>query len=307
MRFVHITDPHLTTPPPRGSLAGRSHFGKRYLGYASWWRKRRHSLKRAWLDELVAEILTLEPDWLTITGDLTQIGTEEELTEARAWLDDLDVSQRILLVPGNHDTYGGDSWGNLQRIWSPYLPEEGFPAVTRTGQVAFFSLSTAVPTMPLSAGGELGSPQLEALERSFEGHEDAFRILLLHHPPLPGMIQPRKRLRDAAALQKVLDRRSVDLVLYGHQHRNRSADRGGMKLFCTAPASAEAASFRVFDLESSGTNVEVTASLRCRTEKGFSCCRNRGVVRESTLDLMQVSGPVTGPESPARGSPGWVP
>ena len=271
MRLIHLTDPHLTTPPPWQSLFGRSHSGKRFLGYASWARKRRFSLRRAWLDELTAEVARLAPDQLLITGDLTQIGTAEEIAEARDWLTQLQVPGKISFVPGNHDSYAAESWPTLYREWSDFLPEAGaggFPTVRRLGDVAIFGLSSAVPTRPLSACGLIGDAQLARFEQTLAEHRDAFRFLLLHHPPLPDMISFRKRLRDAPALAEMLSREPVDVILHGHRHTNQSSERQGAKVYCTAPASAEAGSFRVFDLEPVASGWQVQMSLRQRSVDG---------------------------------------
>ncbi len=267
MKLVHLTDPHLTTPPPMGSLLGRSHGGKRFLGYLSWSRKRRHSLRRIWLDSLQEELSRLAPDLIVVTGDLTQIGTPEEIDEARRWLNELAPRERIAFVPGNHDSYAAESWPALEAAWADYLPPGGardYPAIRQEGGVALFGLSSAVPTAPLSAAGRLGPEQLHALERGLEARADSFRLLYLHHPPLPGMIQWRKRLTDAPALAEVLRRQPVDLVLHGHRHRNQRSEQLGARIFCTAPASAEQASFRAFEIapEDDGWIVEMSRHER---------------------------------------------
>ncbi|MEM8768756.1 MAG: metallophosphoesterase [Pseudomonadota bacterium] len=272
MKLVHLTDPHLTTPPPMGSLLGRSHGGKRFLGYLSWSRKRRHSLRRIWLDGLQAELSRLAPDLIVVTGDLTQIGTVEEIEEARDWLDQLAPAERIAFVPGNHDSYAAESWSNLEAKWADYLPPGGakdFPIIRQEGGVTLFGLSSAVPTAPLSAAGRLGVEQLNALEQGLEAHANSFRLLYLHHPPLPGMIQWRKRLTDAPALAELLERQPVDLVLHGHRHRNQRSERLGAKVFCTAPASAERASFRAFEIERDAEGWNVAMSRYERAEDGF--------------------------------------
>ena len=276
MRIVHLSDPHLTTPPSWRTLAGRSHFGKRYLGYASWHRKRRLKMRRPWLDEVTAEVVSLEPDQLLISGDLTQIGTEEELCEARAWLEQLAPPDRICFVPGNHDAYAAESWRLLQRELGAYLPGQGgsgFPVIRRIGSVAVLGLSSAVPTPPLSASGLLGEAQLGRLAAGLAEHHDALKVLLLHHPPLPGMISYRKRLRDAGALARLLAVRPVDLILHGHQHRDEDSERQGIKVYCTAPASSRSASFRVFDVTQVDAGWEIATAHRQRTGAGFSTAK----------------------------------
>lgn len=271
MRLIHLTDPHLTTPPHWRTLFGRSHFGKRFLGYASWARKRRHSMRRPWLDELQAEVASRSPDRLLLTGDLTQIGTPEEIVEALEWLEGLGPAEKISLVPGNHDNYAADAWPNLQAQWGQYLSVQSpvdYPTVFRSSDVAVIGLNSAVPTRPASACGLLGAEQLDRLGSSLDAQADALRILLLHHPPLPGMIKFRKRLRDAACLEAVLAQCPADLILYGHRHRNESLESATTRMFCTAPASAAAGCFRQIDIDRVGDHWQVAQELVQRVAEG---------------------------------------
>ena len=50
------------------------------------------------------------------------------------------------------------------------------------------------------------------------GQQGFFRVLMIHHPPLPGLAKDRKALTDAAALQEILVARGCELVLHGHNH-----------------------------------------------------------------------------------------
>ena len=68
------------------------------------------------------------------------------------------------------------------------------------------------------ATGRLGRAQLDALDRSLANlsAEDAFRVLLVHHPLHSD--SRMKQLTDSKALRAVLKRRGVELVLHGHDH-----------------------------------------------------------------------------------------
>jgi 3',5'-cyclic AMP phosphodiesterase CpdA len=68
------------------------------------------------------------------------------------------------------------------------------------------------------ATGWLGRSQLDALERMLAGlaAEEAFRVLLIHHPVRSDSYT--KRLTDSAALLALLKRHGVELVLHGHDH-----------------------------------------------------------------------------------------
>jgi 3',5'-cyclic AMP phosphodiesterase CpdA len=71
------------------------------------------------------------------------------------------------------------------------------------------------------ATGMIGPEQLERVDHLLAevARDDAFRVVLMHHPPLPlhggvGL----KRLIDAAAFRDILRRHGADLVLFGHIH-----------------------------------------------------------------------------------------
>jgi 3',5'-cyclic AMP phosphodiesterase CpdA len=92
-----------------------------------------------------------------------------------------------------------------------------FPFVRHRGPLALIGVSSAVPTLPLMATGKLGRAQLDALDRRLAKlGDDAFRVLLVHHP-LHSKAR-MKRLTDSRALRGVLKRRGVELVLHGHDH-----------------------------------------------------------------------------------------
>ena len=46
-----------------------------------------------------------------------------------------------------------------------------------------------------------------------------FRIILIHHPPISGMVSWRRRLTDAPALRRLVARYGTELILHGHTHK----------------------------------------------------------------------------------------
>jgi 3',5'-cyclic AMP phosphodiesterase CpdA len=72
------------------------------------------------------------------------------------------------------------------------------------------------------AAGRLGEQQLSALGPMLDRlhSEGLVRIILIHHPPLPGQASRRHGLTDAAALTSILERHGAELVLHGHKHLN---------------------------------------------------------------------------------------
>lgn len=224
--IAHLSDLHLGPLPPFGVR----HWNlKRALGFANWHRKRRAAHLPAVAAALVADIQRLAPDHIAVTGDLINIGLPAEYEAALAWLEALGPTDRVSVVPGNHDIYVRLLRDAGVARWQGYMADDAatadgdssFPYVRRRGRVALIGLNSAVPTRPLVASGQLGEIQLTSLARILDelGREGLARVVMIHHPPLPGQASPRKALRDADALAGVLRRHGAELVLHGHNHR----------------------------------------------------------------------------------------
>ncbi len=200
--LAHLSDPHL---PPLPALRLREFAGKRALGYLNWTRNRHRFHTRGVLDALVSDMQAQRPDHIAITGDLVNLALEAEFAPARAWLESVGASDRVTVVPGNHDAYVRANRHRVGEAWGSYLgsdetPGVAFPFLRRRGSLALIGVSSAVPTPPLMATGWLGRPQLEALERILAAlsNEKVFRVLLIHHPLRS---QSRaKRLTDSSEL-----------------------------------------------------------------------------------------------------------
>jgi 3',5'-cyclic AMP phosphodiesterase CpdA len=214
--LAHLSDPHLG-PLPRPRLTDL--VGKRLLGWVNW-HLRRHAVHRAEiLAGIIADLKAAAPDHVAVTGDLVNIALAPEFGSARAWLESLGPPDRVTFVPGNHDVYVRATAGEARRAWAPFMEDGEFPYVRRRGPVALVGLSTALPTAPLMASGKLGADQLArlaALLRQLK-QPGAFRVVLLHHPPL-GLRARHKRLVDAEPFLKVLAEHGAELVLHGHDH-----------------------------------------------------------------------------------------
>lgn len=230
--LAHLSDLHLSS---LDGVKPRALLGKRMLGYASWWFRRRHEHRTDVLDALRADLQAEDPDHIAVTGDLTHLGLPQEFLEASSWLLQLGAPDRITVVPGNHDAYVREPWQETFAQWSAYMRsdearegaeiEDAFPSLRIRRQVALIGLSTAHPSAPFLATGHLGERQLRRLDGILEQTADAglFRILMLHHPPAAHTVRWRKSLRDGAALRDVLRRREVELVLHGHAHFSAAA------------------------------------------------------------------------------------
>jgi 3',5'-cyclic AMP phosphodiesterase CpdA len=219
--LAHLSDPHLP-PLPKPRL--RELAGKRALGYLNWTRNRHKYYRREVVDALVGDIHAQAPDHIAVTGDLVNLALDAEFGPARAWLESVGEPDKVTTTPGNHDAYVRATRHRFAETFGDYLRGDStnaggaFPFLRRRGPLALIGLSSSVPTPPLMATGTLGHAQLDALERMLVtlSAEDAFRVLLVHHPLRSD--SRVKRLTDSAALITLLKQHGVELVLHGHDH-----------------------------------------------------------------------------------------
>jgi len=224
--FAQISDPHLSSLE---HVRPRDLLSKRGLGYLSWRRKRRFEHRREVLEALERDLQQFSLEQLLVTGDLTHIGLPQEFEQARAWLEHLGKPGSIALVPGNHDACVADDWNQTFALWQDYMASDDgpggqsnlFPSLRVRGDIAFIGVSTGCPKPPLMATGTAGAEQLSRLPGllSETAARGLFRVVYLHHCPLPGKEKWRKRLTDAPAVQALLAEHGAELILHGHGHR----------------------------------------------------------------------------------------
>lgn len=204
----------------------RELINKRGLGLTNWYRKRHRHHRADVLDAIVADMKTQRPRHVAVTGDLVNISLPAEFARAAEWLQGVGTSQGVTLVPGNHDAYIRRAAGFAAQHWGDYMRgDDGapFPFVRRRGPVAMIGLTTSVPTGPFMATGRLGAEQFARLAQILVtlAREPVFRIVLIHHPPIPSRGHHMKRLVDAPIFRALLAEHGADLLLHGHNHEQQ--------------------------------------------------------------------------------------
>lgn len=236
LTIAHLSDVHLA--PIMGLGLGHVNV-KRGLGLANWMLKRRKVHLRQVVDALTADLAAQRPDHIIVSGDLTNLGLPGEHAAALDWLKSIGPPERVTVVPGNHDIYCR-LWSDpgVER-WRAYMTsdeagagygrpvERGFPFVRILDGVALVGLVSAVPTRPFYAIGEMGPAQLDALGKLLDKLrlDGLFRLVIVHHPPLPGQADARRGMTDAAAMEAVLVKHGAELVVHGHNHVDMHAIR----------------------------------------------------------------------------------
>ncbi|HZJ12482.1 MAG TPA: metallophosphoesterase [Methyloceanibacter sp.] len=299
--LAHLSDIHLS-PMPR---AKRRHLlSKRILGYVNWHRGRKLVHRREYLDLLTRDLLERNPDHVAVTGDLVNLGLPEEFLRAADWLHHLGDPSDVTVIPGNHDAYVRLHPDKSTRHWHPYMesnaagealfstPDTGFPFVRRFGDIGIVALSSAIPTMPFVAAGKLGKAQLEYLASALDtlGREGLFRVVLIHHPPLPGQAGWQRGLRDAKKLRDVLKEHGAELVLHGHRHEQTVHELetvSGTAIVVGVPSASEAiegrapaARYNEYNIAKNGNGwrVEMVGRAAASANQVWEC--ERRVLRE---------------------------
>lgn len=308
--LAHISDLHLTT---LRDIKVSQLFNKRLLGYFSWRHKRRVVHSSEIIEALLSDLRITRPDHIAVTGDLTHLGLPHEFAEARHWLNLLGIPEQVTVIPGNHEAYAGRAWRKSCAMWAPYLRSDinpdfsktadFFPSLRIRGHVALIGLCSARPSLPFLATGSLGRIQLTRFEELLKTTGDAglLRIILIHHPPVPGTIKWRKRLVDNQAFHDVLVRHGAELVLHGHTHASifsgLTTPAGDIPVIGAPsasefnPASGRCAKYYIYRISRTGSDWEVAMSVRGYVE-------GLGRFVAETENTLHVPPP---PGSPPRG------
>jgi 3',5'-cyclic AMP phosphodiesterase CpdA len=236
------------------------------------------------LEALLDDLHESAPDQVVVTGDLTNVSLEDEFPAARRWLERIGPPERVMAIPGNHDAYVRVPRARAFDLWQPWLEPDaewresagadGFPSVRVRGPLALVGLCSARPTLPFLAGGSLGADQRARLEEVLQKlrARGLARVVLVHHAPQPGTVNPRRALWDADELAALLARTGAELVLHGHLHRMRLGSLpgpdGAIPVLCARSASdrgarpGKGAQYHLLDVDRAGTRPRLTLRVR---------------------------------------------
>jgi 3',5'-cyclic AMP phosphodiesterase CpdA len=276
VRIAHLSDLHVLA---LHGVAPHRFVSKRALGLANLLLHRRNEYRVSVAEAAVQDVKGQGVDHVVVTGDLTNLSLEAELASARQLLQGFGrPAAEVSVIPGNHDVYthGAERAGRFEHFLAEHLRGDGqtgpvpggqaaYPYLRLRGPVAIIGLSTAVATPPLMATGRLGMAQLTLLADLLGRPEvmERFVLVLLHHPPVPGVADgPLRRLDDAAAFRGVILQRRVDLILYGHEHfahrRSLPTLRGDTPCICAGSTSRVSAGrgkmgrYNIYDVDPGG-------------------------------------------------------
>jgi 3',5'-cyclic AMP phosphodiesterase CpdA len=229
--LAHLSDPHLAY---HHGIRLADFLNKRLFGYIKWRLRRKSEHHDDVLAEMIQDLKRSRPDHIVVTGDLTHLGLPAEFAKAKELLSNLGSPSQVTIIPGNHDAYVDGALDCRLSEWADYIVSDGlkvcagtdtavnavFPSLRVRDPVALVGVSSAQPCSTFLAVGCIGDDQLQRLQKILieTGQKGLFRIVLIHHPPISGVVSWRKRLIDAEAFHEILQRCGAELILHGHAH-----------------------------------------------------------------------------------------
>lgn len=159
------------------------------------------------MNRVIVELNELRPDFVVVSGDLTNEGYRQEYKNWVAYRDRIEAP--VYTVPGNHDAR---NVGYLHF-------EELIGARHWTADVGGVRIVGADSSEPDLNEGQIGRERYDWIREQFAVRAD-LKVFVLHHHliAVPGTGRERSTVTDAGDLLEVLITSGVNVVLSGHKH-----------------------------------------------------------------------------------------
>ncbi|MFE8873275.1 phosphodiesterase [Acetobacter persici] len=179
--------------------------------------------------------LSIRPDLVLLTGDLTDHGESDEYIYLSSILKDLTCPFR--LMPGNHDNRE-----NMRHVFQDFsylgtTNSARMSFVVECGDLTIIALDTLIAG---SDAGNIGEEQLEWFEQQLKLTCDKKVLVAMHHPPVSTGIShmDRQGLLDTSSFRAIVSANpQICRIVTGHIHRPACAQFAGA-LVTIAPSVA---------------------------------------------------------------------
>ena len=222
--IVHISDLHFHSYPQKFSEFN----AKRILGATNLLirRAREFPLKRAKL--LVEIIQKMEWDHLVISGDITQLSLEKEFSLAREILDPLLIkSERVTVIPGNHDRYINQHDGTdlFTKYFGEFFGKNEIHVSEINQKWILVGWDSAHPNDLRTAAGTVKNITIQATEKLLQNFPDQTNFIVVNHYPLTfpedWKFDRSHELYNLVPVRNwILQNPQIRLYLHGHIHLN---------------------------------------------------------------------------------------
>lgn len=201
-------------------VVGSGHTGELYVD--------NNDRLRLAVERLMAE--TVQPDAVLLTGDLTDLGTAEEMTIVADLLSPLPMP--ALVVPGNHDLRS-----SLRAAFAmPWAADDNMSWVVDIGPMTLIGLDTlAVDQIDTDGevdhGGNFDETRARWLDDALTATAGRPTALAMHHPPFRTGIgwMDETGLDNRARFAEIVGSHShLTRIFCGHLHRSITTTVGGV-------------------------------------------------------------------------------
>ena len=200
--FVHLTDLHIGNPAVEDDHL---------------WSDTAATL-RTILGEVKA--ITPTPDFILVSGDLTNRGDVGSYDQLKAILDEAGIEVPMFFALGNHDSRPGFYEGMLARsdnLDAPYFHD------ALVGGIHLIVLDSSAPN---KVGGTIEPEQFAWLQERLDAHPDLSKLIMVHHAPAldednTSMEWESISCADTADLREMLAGYDVLGIISGHIHHDR--------------------------------------------------------------------------------------
>ncbi|ASQ45576.1 metallophosphoesterase family protein [Legionella clemsonensis] len=167
------------------------------------------------VDAFLKDAMTLQPQLIIISGDLTQRAKNYQFELLQSFLEELPGT--ILVVPGNHDV---PLYNVLARLINPFKAynhyvKEQFKAEFVNEEVAILGANSVNPFKVKE--GRLTPEALEIINNFFTVEGKSLNILFFHHN-FDHIVGLHKPLENEEQFLKYLKESNIDIVCTGHLH-----------------------------------------------------------------------------------------
>jgi hypothetical protein len=222
--IAQLTDLHLL----EDEFEERRDFGERArLSYLSFGRPLDPADRRRRMLKALGDIRAAGVDHLVVTGDLTEDGHADQFEVlAELLAESRFPSDRITIVPGNHDAYGdGKAFAEaMAGPLRPYAKASGICAPVTLRDATIVPVSTSFQQSCLRSAGSIAAEDQDKLARIVRDPSFAGKPLIFaqHHQPgqylvplwqwIDGMVEHR-------IFSRLFERCPHLYVVHGHTHR----------------------------------------------------------------------------------------
>ena len=235
IKIAHISDLHLWKITYNFS----QFFSKRWLGNFNliFFRKKKFSSNQ--ISTLPSLFKKLKINYVIVTGDISSTSLHEEFKLGLNLFNKLkEMGIKPLFLPGNHDSYtkkahreksfykyfnnipGKD---NIEQKYS--LKEDGVEAHILDNSLWYVGIDCTLATHLMSSRGLFSAEIEKNLKSLLSSIPKKDNIIVANHFPFRMTTSPRKALKKAGHLKKILKRYSnIKLFLHGHTHHHNILD-----------------------------------------------------------------------------------